>query len=83
MGRWLQTEMVRSPEDGHPSQYQPTHSAAAGIELTTIESQVRRVTTIPSHDRQRSIDRRKVTAFTCAFRGRQLNKIYILSLPLN
>jgi len=36
-------------KDGHPSQYQPTVSAAAGIELTTIESQVRR------HNRQTTV----------------------------
>jgi len=32
-------DMVCPSEDGHPSQYQSTDSAAGGIELTTIESQ--------------------------------------------
>jgi len=30
LGGWLHNEVVFPPEDGHPSQYQPTASAAAG-----------------------------------------------------
>ena len=30
LGDWLHADVVCSPEDGHPSQYQPTDSAAAG-----------------------------------------------------
>ena len=30
LGDWLKTKVLCSPEDGHPSQYQPTDSAAAG-----------------------------------------------------
>jgi len=37
-GGWLRAEVVCPLEDGHQSHYQPTDSAAAGIELTTIES---------------------------------------------
>ena len=42
LGGWLHTEMVCLP-DSHPSQYQPTDSAAAGDRtIRPIESQVRR-----------------------------------------
>ena len=34
-GGWLHTKMVCISKDGHPSQYQPTDSVAAGIELIT------------------------------------------------
>jgi len=53
LGGWLHTDVVCPPEDGHTFQYQRTDSAAAGdrIELTTIESQVRRPNhyRLPSH----------------------------------
>jgi len=47
LGGWLHTEVAHPPEDGHPPQYQPTDSAAAGewIKLMTTESQVRCLST--------------------------------------
>ena len=58
LGCWLhRTEVVCPPEDGHPSQYQPTDSAGAGdtthdhwvppwdCKMSRLESQVRR----PNH----------------------------------
>jgi len=38
LGGWLHAKVICPPKDGHPSQYQPTDSAAAGIELTSRKS---------------------------------------------
>jgi len=41
VGGWLHTVVVRpSEEDGHQSQHSTHDGVVAGIELTTIESQV-------------------------------------------